>query len=104
VVTQFSISLVMLICTWIVYQQLSYMRNKDMGYDREQVLTIDYQDNQPKDKYNALQKGTLLDNPNIQRVASASAPVSEIGGRVIFTVESNYGNERNGFQTDFGRS
>lgn len=97
VVTQFSISLIMLICTWIVYQQLNYMRNKDMGYDREQVLTIDYQNNQPKDKYNAFRK-ELLDNPNIQSVASASAPVSNIGGRIIFTVESNTGMKEMGFK------
>jgi len=90
VVTQFSISLVMLICTWIVYQQLNYMRNKDMGYNREQVLTIDYQDRQAPDKYNALRK-MLIDNPNIESVASASSPVSNIGGRVIFTVESSTG-------------
>ncbi len=97
VVTQFSISMVMLICTWIVYQQLNYMRNKDMGYDRDQVLTIDYQDNQPKDRYNALRK-YLLDNPNIQSVASASSPVSNIGGRVIFTVESSTGMKEMAFK------
>lgn len=97
VVTQFSISMVMLICTWIVYQQLNYMRNKDMGYDRDQVLTIDYQDNQPKDRYNALRK-YLLDNPNIQSVASASSPVSNIGGCVIFTVESSTGMKEMAFK------
>jgi putative ABC transport system permease protein len=90
VVTQFSISLVMLICTWIVYQQLNYMRNKDMGYDRDQVLTVDYQGNQSREKYNAFRK-ELLDNPNIENVASASSPVSNIGGRIIFTVESSTG-------------
>ncbi len=97
VVAQFSISLVMLICTWIVYQQLNYMRNKDMGYDREQVLTIDYQDNQLKDKYNAFRK-LMLDNPNIQSVASASSPVSNIGGRIIFTVESSTGMKEMAFK------
>jgi putative ABC transport system permease protein len=97
VVTQFSISMVMLICTWIVYQQLNYMRNKDMGYDRDQVLTIDYQDRQSKDKYNALRK-YLIDNPNIQSVASASSPVSNIGGRVIFTVESSTGMKEMAFK------
>jgi putative ABC transport system permease protein len=97
VVTQFTISLVMLICTWIVYQQLNYMRNKDMGYDKEQVLTIDYQDRQSPDKYNALRK-MLLDNPNVQSVASASSPVSNIGGRVIFTVESNTGMKEMAFR------
>jgi putative ABC transport system permease protein len=97
VVTQFSISMVMLICTWIVYQQVNYMRNKDMGYDRSQVLTIDYQDNQPKDKYNALRK-LLMDNPNVQSVATASSPVSNIGGRVIFTVESSTGMKEMAFK------
>ncbi|CAG5000041.1 hypothetical protein DYBT9275_02372 [Dyadobacter sp. CECT 9275] len=97
VVAQFSISLVMLICTWIVYQQLNYMRNKDMGYDRDQVLTIDYQDNQSQDKYNAFRKA-LLDNPSIERVASASAPVSNIGGRIIFTVESSTGMKEMAFK------
>ena len=31
VVLQFSISMIMLICTWIVYSQLSYFRKKDLG-------------------------------------------------------------------------
>ncbi|MEO6282290.1 MAG: ABC transporter permease [Dyadobacter sp.] len=97
VVTQFSISMVMLICTWIVYQQLNYMRSKDMGYDRDQVLTIDYQDNQSQASYNALRK-SLMDNPNIQSVASASSPVSNIGGRIIFTVESSTGMKEMGFK------
>ncbi|TLV02831.1 ABC transporter permease [Dyadobacter luticola] len=97
VVTQFSISMVMLICTWIVYQQLRYMQTKDMGYDRDQVLTIDYQDQQPHDKYNAFRKA-LLDNPNIQSVATASSPVSNIGGRVIFNVESSTGMKEMAFK------
>ncbi|NIJ54214.1 ABC transporter permease [Dyadobacter arcticus] len=97
VVTQFSISMVMLICTWIVYQQLNYMRNKDMGYDRDQVLTIDFQGEQPKARYNAFRKD-LLDNPNVKSVASASSPVSNIGGRVIFTVESSTGMKEMAFK------
>jgi putative ABC transport system permease protein len=40
VVLQFSISMVMLICTWIVYSQLEYMRNKDLGFDKNQVMTV----------------------------------------------------------------
>ncbi len=40
VVLQFSTSMVMLICTWIVYAQLSYVRNKDVGFNKNQVMTI----------------------------------------------------------------
>lgn len=97
VVTQFTISMVMLICTWIVYQQLNYMRNKDMGYDRDQVLTIDYQGNQPGDKYSTF-RNELLSNPGIKSVASASSPVSNIGGRIIFNVESSTGMKEMAFR------
>ncbi|GAB3025383.1 ABC transporter permease [Spirosoma pulveris] len=97
VVSQFAISLIMLICTWVVYKQLNFMRNHDLGYDREQVLTIDYQDRQPRGSFNAL-KNTLLANPNIREVATASAPTSNIGGRVIFGVESNTGLKEMGFK------
>ena len=97
VVCQFAISLIMLICTWIVYKQLNFMRNHDLGYDREQVLTIDYQDRQPRAKFNAL-RNSLLTNPNIREVASASAPTSNIGSRTIFAVESNTGLKEMGFK------
>ncbi len=40
VVLQFSISMVMLICTWVVYSQLSYLNTKNMGFSKEQVMTV----------------------------------------------------------------
>ena len=40
VVLQFAISMVMLICTWVVYSQLSYVRNKDVGFNKDQVMTV----------------------------------------------------------------
>ena len=97
VVSQFAISLTMLICTWIVYKQLNFMRNHDLGYDREQVLTINYQGRQPRARYGPLQTA-LLANPNIRSVATASSPTSNIGGRLIFTVEANDGLKEMGFK------
>lgn len=40
VVVQFTISMTMLICTWIVYGQLKYLRNKDLGFNKELVLSL----------------------------------------------------------------
>ncbi|WP_420148169.1 ABC transporter permease [Spirosoma sp.] len=97
VVSQFAISLTMLICTWIVYKQLNFMRNHDLGYDQDQVLTINYQGRQPRARYNAL-KTALLSNANIRSVATASSPTSNIGGRIIFTVEANDGLKEMGFK------
>ncbi len=40
VVLQFSISMIMVICTWIIYAQLSYLHKKDLGFDKNQVMTV----------------------------------------------------------------
>ncbi len=40
VVLQFSISMIMLICTWVVYSQLSYLRKKDLGFNKNEVMTV----------------------------------------------------------------
>ena len=51
VVLQFSISMIMLICTWVVYSQLSYLQRKDLGFNKDQVMTVTIntgQDERPK--------------------------------------------------------
>lgn len=40
VVVQFSIAMVMLICTMVVYKQLAYLRNVDLGFDQQQVVSL----------------------------------------------------------------
>lgn len=40
VVLQFSISMTMLICTWVVYSQLIYVQKKDLGFDKSEVMTV----------------------------------------------------------------
>ncbi|MBS0031223.1 ABC transporter permease [Chitinophaga sp. 22321] len=41
VVTQFAISIALIISTIIVYLQMNYMRNKDLGFSKSQMLVID---------------------------------------------------------------
>jgi putative ABC transport system permease protein len=40
VVFQFFISISLIVCTSVVYNQLSYIRHKDLGYDKDQVLVV----------------------------------------------------------------
>lgn len=70
VVLQFSISITMIIGTWIVYQQLSYVQNKDLGFDPEQVLVIDLV-SEAQTKASVF-KEEFLKNPEITKVAGAS--------------------------------
>lgn len=40
VVGQFTISIVFIICTILVYQQIQHVKNRDIGYDKEQLLSM----------------------------------------------------------------
>lgn len=41
VVFQFAVSVVLIVCTLVVFQQVNYIRNKDLGFQKDQVLVID---------------------------------------------------------------
>lgn len=41
VVFQFSLSIIMLIATMVVYKQMNYVDNKDMGFTKDQLVVID---------------------------------------------------------------
>ena len=40
VILQFSISIILIIGTTIMYRQINYMQNKDLGFEKEQLLVI----------------------------------------------------------------
>lgn len=40
VIFQFSVSIVLIICTAIVFEQLNYMSEKDLGFDKENLLVL----------------------------------------------------------------
>ena len=42
VITQFSISIILIITTAVVFQQLHYMQQKSLGYDREHLVILNY--------------------------------------------------------------
>ncbi len=70
VVTQFAISIILIITTVVVFQQLRYMQNASLGYDKDHLITMAY-NNQLNDQYEAF-RNTLLQNPNIKAVGRSS--------------------------------
>ncbi|MBL6447857.1 ABC transporter permease [Fulvivirga sp. 29W222] len=95
VVLQFSISIFMLISTLVVFDQLKFLMNKDLGFDKEQVLRFEMPDDQMQAGYNGFRQ-KLLTNPNIINVASSSSTPGNNVNKVIFNVETEEGemNER----------
>ena len=71
IVLQFSIAILLISGTFILKGQIDYMRNKDLGYDKEQVLSFPL--NGKKDSYDAVKllREELAANPNILAVTAA---------------------------------
>ena len=70
VVSQFSLSIFLIICTVLVSNQVDYMRNRKLGLDKEQVVYIPIR-SELVEKYDPL-KIELLKNTGIRNVAASS--------------------------------
>lgn len=74
VVFQFTISIIMMIGTYVVYSQLSFMQNKSLGFQKENMLVISNANNAVTPQLNAF-RNELLKNPGVEKVgASFSKP------------------------------
>jgi putative ABC transport system permease protein len=70
VVFQFSISIILIIATVIVFQQLNYIQNKSLGFDKEHIVTMRYNAGL-NNSYQSF-KDELLSNSNIKEVSRSS--------------------------------
>lgn len=89
VVIQFTISVIMIICTLVVFRQLNYLKTMDQGFDQKNVLSLQLNQSMIQ-KYPVL-KEALLQNPNIKYVGSTNTPVGEGSGKLVFNVETDQG-------------
>ncbi|MDB5137280.1 MAG: macB 17 [Mucilaginibacter sp.] len=79
IVFQFSISVVLIICTFIMQKQLNYIQNKRLGYNRDQVVVLPM-DNKMVTKMNLI-KQEFKSNDHVLSVSGCvSTPVDILGG------------------------
>ena len=95
VVIQFTVSVIMIICTLVVFTQIKYLKTMDQGFDQSNVIGLQLNDRNMIRKYPAL-KEILLENPNINYVTSTNSAVGEGSGKVIFNVETDQGMTQKG--------
>src|SRR6478609_9681803 len=89
VVLQFSISIFMLISTLIVYDQLEYLRNKDLGFNKKQVIKIDLAG--PPQRTSDALIDKIKQSSDVESVGMASSSPGEGIGKVLMKVEDNEG-------------
>lgn len=90
VTVQFAISIFMLIGTFVIYNQMQYVRNKDLGFDKEQVMQIQLNNRQARQQWPVL-RNQLLQQANISSAATGSTTPGNGFGKLIYTIENSEG-------------
>lgn len=90
VVVQFAISIFMLISTLIVFDQLEFLRSKDLGFNKEQVIRIELSGLELRQKGKVL-VDKLRQNSAVETVGMADAAPGEGIGKLLIQVEDNEG-------------
>jgi putative ABC transport system permease protein len=71
VVAQFTISIVLIIGTFVIRNQLRYMRNQNLGFSKEQVVVMPMHDQNTRDAYEYI-KTEFMNNPSVLSVSASS--------------------------------
>ena len=90
VISQFTVSTIMISGTIIVASQLVYMNNKDVGFTKENVVVAVVRDSVLRTRIDAL-KTELKKNPNIKGVTTSSSMLIFGGSKTVHLYESNEG-------------
>lgn len=86
---QFSISIFMLIGTLVIYQQMQYVRDADLGFNKDRVVNFTL-NRSTSEKWEAF-RTSLLQNPNIANAATATNIPGNGFGKNVMQVETNEG-------------
>jgi putative ABC transport system permease protein len=88
VVFQFSVSIVLLVCTGIVFQQLRYVSQKDLGFEKENLLELKHVEIL-KDPETLVKE--ISNNPSVVSVSLCSSTPPSIFGGDSFSAEGRNG-------------
>jgi putative ABC transport system permease protein len=78
-VLQYAVSIILVIGSIVIYRQLQFIQNKELGYDKEHVITIASRDNNVQDKFDII-RDELLQNPQIIAVTKSGQLPTNIRG------------------------
>ncbi|CAG5072535.1 hypothetical protein DYBT9623_04185 [Dyadobacter sp. CECT 9623] len=78
VITQFAVSVILIIGTFVISSQLQYIRSKALGYDKAHVLSFNMRE---MGKHFEAVKADLLSQPGITSVTRASSFIISIGSQ-----------------------
>ncbi|GAB3316471.1 ABC transporter permease [Larkinella ripae] len=86
VVVQFTISIALMVGTGLVFRQMRYIQNKDLGFSREQILSIPFKGPLAVNRARTFQ-AELKQNPNVLGTGTTTNRMGQQLGRTTFVPE-----------------
>jgi ABC-type antimicrobial peptide transport system permease subunit len=77
VIVQFSISVILIICTIIIYQQIQHVKNRDLGYNKQSLIYTNLNGHM-KQHFNAI-RADLLSTGVVQNASLSNSYVLNMG-------------------------
>ncbi|MFX0152825.1 MAG: ABC transporter permease [Candidatus Hodarchaeota archaeon] len=71
VITQFSVSIILIAVTLIIFKQLKFMTTADAGYEKDHIIVLRVRDREARQQYSVI-KNRLLQHKNVTSVTSSS--------------------------------
>ena len=89
VLFQFAVTVVLITASLVIYMQLNYVVNADLGFNKNKVITFHIDAREVRKKVPALREA-LLQNPTVKAVASAGNPIGNNNiGMMDYNIEKN---------------
>jgi putative ABC transport system permease protein len=101
ITTQFAISMFVVVCTLFMQYQIDYVRNKELGFNKDNVVLLPIQDTLVQRQLNGI-KSQFLQNPAIVSATTAhNVPGINTGGNAVMWAETETGMKQQAFSLMF---
>lgn len=87
VASQFAVSIMMIACTMVIYQQLSYLRTKDVGFQKDNLLVIDINSRNLRRNFEQV-KSEFMKVPGVDAITASTRVPGEWKSFPITSVRS----------------
>jgi len=86
VVLQFFIAIIMIIGTIVITTQIHFLKNKDLGFDKNNLVVMEIQDSAFRSKIESFKK-ELLNNPDIESATNSTGVPGQIDWIQVMRIE-----------------
>jgi putative ABC transport system permease protein len=88
IVTQFSLSIFLIISTLFIAKQIDFMKNRDLGFDKEDRIVLDLSASQ-YEKRHSLLRTAISGIPEVERVSLSSTIPGKFAGQNPFNIKGD---------------